>query len=102
MCTYCDRVRNAINVTMNTSGVYWVGTSTRLKISYGNIRYTKLSRNNTFYSKTIPIGSFCAAKAIYDAQGMAGVNRKWHNTLPEAKDRGCNLTVIQDILIAFP
>jgi hypothetical protein len=105
MCPYFNNVITFISRAVGRSGAYWIaGTSIRLYINvYGEIAYTKYSgRTNKFYSKTIPAITLCQAKIIYDQQGMVGINRIWHNNLPEGKSRGCNLKIIQDILSTFP
>ena len=104
MCQYCNRVQSAIA----RNGTFWIGprrSSGRisLQLQGPNIKYTKISKKtNDPYSKVIPIKSLHQAKQILLTQGLSGVNRTWHNTLPEGRNRPCNLKVIEAILNYFP
>lgn len=103
MCTFCNRVQSAIHRTNNIG--YWIaqGRHKLLLDRRGNIKYTIFSVTASKpYSKTIPIKSLCIAKNLSVTQGLAAVNRTWHNSLPEGKSRPCNLKVIEKILTAFP
>lgn len=66
----------------------------------GDIRYYKPSKSGG-YSKIITAESLMDAITLFIKEGMAAINRKWFNQLPEASSRGCNLNVIRQILLAF-
>jgi hypothetical protein len=99
MCQYCNRVTFAIQRTYPVG--FWMGRCV-LKIAGLGIQYTKFSKKTGKpYSKTIPLTSLCQAKSIMGNQGLNGVNRTWHNSLTEGKNRPCNLKVIEQILTTF-
>jgi hypothetical protein len=104
MCQYCNRIQSAIA----RHRIFWIGSrrsSGRISLSLQgpDIRYTKISKKtNNPYSKVIPIQSLHQAKQILLTKGMSSVNRSWHNTLPEGRNRPCNLKVIEAILNNFP
>jgi hypothetical protein len=66
-------------------------------IGNGNIKYAKAT-----YSKSIPVATICEAKSLMDSNGIGALTRAWHNSKPEGSSRGCNLTIIKEIVSHFP